>query len=288
MTIRECVRYGQERLASAGIENAANEARYLLEDILAVDRSFLFVHDTRMVSEQDVVRYKAWIARRCTHEPMQYITGRQEFMGLSFYVNAHVLIPRQDTEVLVEEAMKRLTPDMHILDLCCGSGCIGISLMRFAHVDAVLADISQEALAVAAANATALLAAETAGPEQASVKKPQIIQTDLFSAIHDTFDMIVSNPPYIKSAVIGTLMEEVRDHEPLLALDGREDGLYFYREIIRQAGGYLRDGGYLLFEIGYDQGDDLRKILVDAGYTQIQVVKDLAGLDRVVIARYRV
>lgn len=288
MTIRECVRYGQERLASAGIENAANEARYLLEDILAVDRSYLFVHDTRMVSEQDVVRYKTWIARRCTHEPMQYITGRQEFMGRSFYVNAHVLIPRQDTEVLVEEAMKRLTPDMHILDLCCGSGCIGISLMRLAHVDAVLADISQEALAVAAANATALLAAETAGPEQASVKKPQIIQTDLFSAIHDTFDMIVSNPPYIQSAVIGTLMEEVRDHEPLLALDGREDGLYFYREIIRQAGGYLRDGGYLLFEIGYDQGDDLRKILVDAGYTQIQVVKDLAGLDRVVIARYRV
>ncbi len=276
MTIQECIRYGQNRLMAAGIENASNEARYLLEDTLSVDRSYLFVHDRDEVSDEHVAQYRNWIERRCAHEPMQYITGWQEFMGLPFYVNEHVLIPRQDTEVLVEEAMKRLMPGMQVLDLCCGSGCIGISLVKLSCVEAVLADISTDALKVAAKNAQKLL----------ERSQPKIIQTDLFSEIAGRFDMIVSNPPYIRSDVIATLMEEVKEYEPVLALDGREDGLYFYREIAGQAGGYLRDGGYLLFEIGYDQGDDLRKILVEEGYEEIQIIKDLAGLDRVAIARY--
>lgn len=276
MTIRECIRYGQNRLITAGIENALNEARYLLEDTLSVDRSYLFVHDMDAVSDEHAAQYRNWIERRCAHEPMQYITGWQEFMGLPFYVNEHVLIPRQDTEVLVEEAMKRLKPGMQVLDLCCGSGCIGISLVKLSCVEAVLADISTDALKVAAKNAQKLL----------ERNRPKIIQTDLFSEIEGHFDMIVSNPPYIRSDVIATLMEEVKEYEPILALDGREDGLYFYREIAGQAGGYLRDGGYLLFEIGYDQGDDLRKILVGEGYEEIQIIKDLAGLDRVAIARY--
>ena len=276
MTIQECIRYGQNRLMAAGIENASNEARYLLEDTLSVDRSYLFVHDRDEVSDEHAAQYRNWIERRCAHEPMQYITGWQEFMGLPFYVNEHVLIPRQDTEVLVEEAMKRLMPGMQVLDLCCGSGCIGISLVKLSCVEAVLADISTDALKVAAKNAQKLL----------ERSQPKIIQTDLFSEIEGRFDMIVSNPPYIRSDVIATLMEEVKEYEPVLALDGREDGLYFYREIAGQAGGYLRDGGYLLFEIGYDQGDDLRKILVEEGYEEIQIIKDLAGLDRVAIARY--
>ena len=276
MTIQECIRYGQNRLMAAGIENASNEARYLLEDTLSVDRSYLFVHDRDEVSDEHVAQYRNWIERRCAHEPMQYITGWQEFMGLPFYVNEHVLIPRQDTEVLVEEAMKRLMPGMQVLDLCCGSGCIGISLVKLSCVEAVLADISTDALKVAAKNAQKLL----------ERSQPKIIQTDLFSEIAGRFDMIVSNPPYIRSDVIATLMEEVKEYEPVLALDGREVGLYFYREIAGQAGGYLRDGGYLLFEIGYDQGDDLRKILVEEGYEEIQIIKDLAGLDRVAIARY--
>lgn len=276
MTIQECIRYGQNRLMAAGIENASNEARYLLEDTLSVDRSYLFVHDRDEVSDEHAAQYRNWIERRCAHEPMQYITGWQEFMGLPFYVNEHVLIPRQDTEVLVEEAMKRLMPGMQVLDLCCGSGCIGISLVKLSCVEAVLADISTDALKVAAKNAQKLL----------ERSQPKIIQTDLFSEIAGRFDMIVSNPPYIRSDVIATLMEEVKEYEPVLALDGREDGLYFYREIAGQAGGYLRDGGYLLFEIGYDQGDDLRKILVEEGYEEIQIIKDLAGLDRVAIARY--
>lgn len=274
MTITQLLTFGREQLEKADIENGTNEARYLLEALLGTDRNFLFMHGQETVPAPECDRYKAWVKKRCTHYPMQYITGEQPFMGFSFSVDENVLIPRQDTEVLVEEALRYLTPGMQVLDLGCGSGCIGLSLCGLSGADVTLADVSEGAIAVAKRNAKRL------------GMQVSIICSDLFGKISQKYDMIVSNPPYIRSDVIPTLMEEVRDYEPALALDGRADGLYFYRRIADEARMFLNEDGYLLFEIGYDQGDDLRKILVDTGFDEIRVKKDLAGLDRVVTARY--
>lgn len=274
MTIGELLAYGRERLLAAHIDNSMNEARYLLEAVLKTDRNYLFMHRQETVEDIRCAQYKNWLEKRSTHYPMQYIIGEQPFMGYTFFVNENVLIPRQDTEVLVEEAAKHLSSGMEALDLCCGSGCIGLSLCMLTGAAVTLADISEGAIAVSRENMRRL---------ELSAK---IVCSDLFEAIEKKYDMIVSNPPYIRSDVIPTLMEEVREYEPILALDGREDGLYFYRRIADEARKFLNEDGYLLFEIGYDQGDDLRQILVDAGYSEIQVLKDLAGLDRVVKARY--
>ena len=275
MTIDELLIYGRQALQSAGIDNAVNEAKYLLEALLHVDRSFLFMHGSDLVAEDTHRQYKAWITKRSTHYPMQYIIGEQPFMDFTFYVDENVLIPRQDTETLVEEAVKYLASDMTVLDLCCGSGCIGLSLAKMTGANVTLADVSEGALAVTRRNAKRL-----------GLQLAEVVHSDLFDNIRKRYDMIVSNPPYIRTDVIPTLMEEVREYEPMLALDGRSDGLYFYRKIADEARKFLNEEGYLLFEIGYDQGDDLRKILVDAGYDKIEVLKDLAGHNRVVKARY--
>lgn len=295
MTINELLEYGKTKLTEAGIENGRNEAGYLLEALLHAERTYLFLHGAEVVKPEVAERYQAWIVRRCTHYPMQYILGEQPFMGFTFYVNEHVLIPRQDTEVLVEEAEKRLISGMQVLDLCCGSGCIGLSLARRKGVNVTLTDISEGALTVTAENARRLgftPAGTVMADDEGSAVSPDsgtqqvgILQSDLFDKVTGCYDMIVSNPPYIRTDVIPTLMEEVREYEPVLALDGREDGLFFYRRIVKEAGSYLNENGYICFEIGYDQGEDLRQILVDARYRDIQIVKDLAGLDRVVLAR---
>lgn len=274
MTITQLLQYAREQLENANILNSMNEARYMLEALLKVDRNYLFMHGPETVEDVRCEQYRQWVKKRSTHYPMQYIIGEQPFMDFTFYVDENVLIPRQDTEVLVEEAVKYLSQDMQVLDLCCGSGCIGLSLGRLTGAHVTLADISEGAIAVTKRNAQRL--GLQAG----------IILSDLFEKIEQKYDMIVSNPPYIRSDVIPSLMEEVREYEPMLALDGREDGLYFYRRIVDEARKFLNEDGYLLFEIGYDQGDDLREILVGAGYSEIQVLKDLAGLDRVVTARY--
>ena len=195
-------------------------------------------------------------------------------------MDEHVLTPRQDTEVLVEEVlleagkMQAGSSRSRILDMCTGSGCILLALLSvLKEAEGVGADLSEEALAVAAKNSREL-------GIPAVWKK-----SDLFADISGTYDIIVSNPPYIESHVVDSLMEEVRDHEPRMALDGTADGLYFYRRISGEAGEYLKPGGILAFEIGYNQGGPVRLMLQDAGYTEIRVVKDLAGLDRVVLGR---
>ncbi len=274
MTITQLLQYGREQLENANIPNSMNEARYMLEALLKVDRNYLFMHGPETVEDVRCEQYRQWVKKRSTHYPMQYIIGEQPFMDFTFYVDENVLIPRQDTEILVEEAVKYLSQDMQVLDLCCGSGCIGLSLGRLTGAHVTLADVSEGAIAVTKRNAQKL------------GLQVKIILSDLFEKIEQKYDMIVSNPPYIRSDVIPSLMEEVREYEPMLALDGREDGLYFYRRIVDEARKFLNEDGYLLFEIGYDQGDDLREILVGAGYSEIQVLKDLAGLDRVVTARY--
>ncbi len=266
-------RLGTERLTAAGIEEASLDARLLLEHICHTDRNALLVRAETEVEQTRVQRYLDGIAERARHVPLQYITGVQEFMGLSFAVNEHVLIPRQDTEILVEEAMRELHDGMRILDMCTGSGCVLLSLLRYSN-DCVGTgvDISAAALAVAGKNAAAF------GLEA------DFREGDLFAGLESgsRFDMLVSNPPYIRTDVIPGLMEEVRLHEPLTALDGKEDGLHFYRRISREAKAYLNGGAGVFLEIGFDQGADVRRILEDAGYDSVEIVKDYAGHDRVV------
>ena len=268
-------RMGVERLAAAGIEEAKLDARLLLEELCGTDRNDLLVHGDRPVTEQQEKSYVNQIELRSRHIPLQHIMGYQEFMGLRFKVTPDVLIPRQDTETLVEEVLKNLHDGMRILDLCTGSGCILLSLLRYSNdCVGVGADLSKKALAVAEENAGALeLMAE-------------FVQGDLFEPVTGKFEIIVSNPPYIPSNVIPTLMEEVREHDPLMALDGKEDGLYFYREIIGQASEYLYPGGMLFLEIGCEQAEAVTELMKNAGYRDVTVCKDLAGHDRVVSGRY--
>lgn len=278
LTYEELYRQGCEELETAGIGEAKTDARLLLEWCCGTDRNTLLAHGERAVTEAECGRYAACIDRRRRRVPLQHITGEQEFMGLTFEVNKDVLIPRQDTEVLVEEVMRYLHDGMRILDMCTGSGCILLSLLRYSNdCTGVGADLSGEALAIAARNAERILGA-------GAMEKVAFVQGDLFEKIsgQDRFDMIVSNPPYIKTDVIDTLMPEVSEHEPRLALDGHEDGLFFYRRIIAQAEKFLAGGGMLFFEIGYDQGAAVRLLMEEAGYTDVEVVRDYAGFDRVV------
>lgn len=276
MTLREACRRGQESLAAAGISDAATDAWYLMEFTIHKSRAqFLLCREEEM-REKEREKYFRLIGQRASHIPLQQITGEQEFMGFLFQVNESVLIPRQDTEILVEEACRKIRPGMRVLDLCTGSGCIIISLAKLCPgIAAEASDLSLEALAVAKQNGTRL---------GAQVKWHQ---GDLFSEIQGSYDVIVSNPPYIPTAQIQTLSEEVRLHEPLQALDGKEDGLYFYRKIAAQAKRYLKPEGWLLFEIGYDQAAEVEEIMRKSGYGQIQVKKDLAGLDRVVSGKMK-
>ena len=271
MQYRELYRMGKARLTEAKIPEAELDARLLLEEVCGTDRNDLLVHGDKEVPPEQCDRYVEYIQRRQKREPLQQITGYQEFMGLRFKVTPDVLIPRQDTETLVEEVMRYLHDGMHLLDMCTGSGCILLSLLKYSNdCEGTGCDISEKALKVAEENA-----------EMLSLNA-SFVQSNLFENISGKYEFIVSNPPYIPTGVIPTLMEEVRDHEPVSALDGREDGLYFYRKIVEKAGEYLYPGGMLFFEIGYDQAEKVSSLMRQAGYREVTVCKDLAGLDRVV------
>ena len=279
LTLKQLYKVGTVKLAEEGIEEFSLDAWYLLEYVTGVSKAMYFAEPERAVSEENADRYIDCIRRRAAHIPLQHITGEQEFMGYPFYVNEHVLIPRQDTETLVEEAIQVMRPKMKILDMCTGSGCIVLSILKMCRekyymtdLQGIGADVSEEALKVARENGRRLGVPVT------------WIQSDLFAKIpeEEKYDVIVSNPPYIETAVIDTLQEEVRLHDPYIALDGKEDGLYFYRRIISEAGKYLKPQGKLMFEIGCDQAKTVEELMKNAGYEQITVKKDLAGLDRVV------
>lgn len=271
MQYQELYRMGKDRLTEAKIPEAELDARLLLEEVCGTDRNDLLVHGDKEIPPEQCDRYVEYIQRRQKREPLQQITGYQEFMGLRFKVTPDVLIPRQDTEILVEEVMRYVHDGMHILDMCTGSGCILLSLLKYSNdCEGTGCDISEPALKVAEGNAKELSL------------NASFVQSNLFENISGKYEFIVSNPPYIPTGVIPTLMEEVRDHEPVSALDGREDGLYFYREIVEKAGEYLYPGGMLFFEIGYDQAEKVSSLMRQAGYQEVTVCKDLAGLDRVV------
>ncbi len=280
MTYRECYEQGCRTLQAAGIEEAALDARLLLEAVCGTDRNDLLVHGEQPVAPEAEEKYLNWIRQRAEHIPLQQLTGEQGFMGLTFNVNEHVLIPRQDTEILVEEVLKELHDGMRVLDMCTGSGCILLSLLHYSNdCEGLGVDLSAEALEVAGRNVLKVLT-----PEKA--EHAHFLQSDLFEKVEGKFEIIVSNPPYIASAEVEKLMPEVRDHEPRMALDGTEDGLYFYRRIIEEAGKHLVSSGMLFFEIGYDQGQAVSELMRTEGYCEVQVVQDYAGLDRVVFGTY--
>ena len=278
MTYRECYAYGCEVLEQAQIADARLDARLLLEYVCHTTQHDLILNGRRILSDDEQAVYERLITKRAERIPLQHITGEQEFMGFSFKVNEHVLIPRQDTEILVEEVLNILKPGMRILDMCTGSGCILLSLLALAkECEGIGADISTEALKVAKANLQGI-------SEQCErVLSAKFVESDLFAQFEqERFDVIVSNPPYIASAVIDTLEPEVRLHEPIGALDGTEDGLYFYRKIVTDSKRFLKENGALLFEIGHDQGEAVAELMKAAGFTKVTVKKDYAGLDRVV------
>lgn len=280
MTYRKCYEQGCRTLQAAGIEEAALDARLLLEAVCGTDRNDLLVHGEQPVAPEAEEKYLNWIRQRAKHIPLQQLTGEQDFMGLTFSVNEHVLIPRQDTEILVEEVLKELHDGMRVLDMCTGSGCILLSLLHYSNAcEGLGVDLSAEALEVAGRNVLKVLT-----PEKA--EHAHFLQSDLFEKVEGKFEIIVSNPPYIASAEVEKLMPEVRDHEPRMALDGTEDGLHFYRRIIEEAGRHLVSSGMLFFEIGYDQGQTVSELMRTEGYCEVQVVQDYAGLDRVVLGTY--
>ena len=275
MTLREACQYGKERLKEADVPDAEWDAWLLLEYAGGFTRSHYYAYPEEPLTGEAWQRFREALKMRSRRIPLQYITGVQEFMGHTFQVNEHVLIPRQDTELLVEEALRFLKPGMKFLDLCTGSGCILLSILaECPHVTGVGADISAEALKTAEQNRKHL------------AQKAVLLESDLFEKIEGFFDMIVSNPPYIPRGEIAGLMEEVRDYEPVSALDGHEDGLYFYRRIAEESRSRLKAGGGLYLEIGYNQGMEVSQILKEQGFVQLEVKKDLAGLDRVVKGIY--
>ncbi len=298
MQYRECYESGVSALVAAQIPEAQLDARLLLEFVCGTNRNDLLVHGDREVSEEMISEYREKIALRTNRIPLQHITGVQEFMGLGFKVNEHVLIPRQDTEILVEQALKVLKPGMQILDMCTGSGCILISLLAMMngrggygmHQGAELCsgvgvDLSKEALKVACENGQRLLGKPVADGCEAEELSVSWLQSDLFEKVTGCYDVLVSNPPYIPTEVVKGLMPEVKDHEPLMALDGRSDGLFFYRKITGQASQFVKPGGFLFFEIGHDQGEAVAGLLEDNDFTEVKVIQDYAGLDRVVTGR---
>lgn len=302
MTMKDAYQWGESKLFKAGIPEARLDAWYLLEHVTGIDRAMYYAMPDKALTEGQEEQYRYFIEKRTEHIPLQHLTKEQAFMGLTFHVNEHVLIPRQDTETAVEEALKIIRtfiryegkvteagiesnscwekPSVRILDMCTGSGCILLSVLHYARKDAGMTaeglgvDISPDALYVARENAKNLNI------------EADFLCSDLFDNVDGTYQMIISNPPYIRTAVIKTLQEEVRGHDPLMALDGKEDGLYFYRRIADGARQHLLSGGVLIFEIGFDQGEDVQLIMQRAGYRDIMVKKDLAGLDRVVIGVY--
>lgn len=271
---RELLEWAVSFLKDREVPEARRDAWLLMEEVFEVTRSWFFAHGENVPGEEQIRRYEWLVEQRGRRIPLQQLTGTAWFYGMPFLVNEHVLIPRQDTEILVEEARKRIRPGMRILDLCTGSGCVLLALLASCEqVTGTGVDLSGEALAVAEKNAR-------------NLKIPaEFLQSDLFEQVQGMYDIIVSNPPYIRTEVIPTLMPEVREHEPWMALDGKEDGLYFYRKILDGIRRFLCPGGWICFEIGYDQGEDLKKLMKEHGLERIEIVRDLAGLDRTALGR---
>ena len=284
MTYEKLLAQATDRLIMAGVTDAQLDAWYLLEDTFGISRADYFLKK-RECPELIPGCWEDRLKLRCDRMPLAYVLGYTEFMGLRFHVEPGVLVPRQDTETLVEWVLKAegelnvgSTTNLSLLDMCTGSGCIGLSLAKLGGYSVTLSDLSPRAIHVSRINRGGLDLEE----------QVEICHGDLFEALPEgkRFDVIVSNPPYIETAVIEDLQEEVRDHEPRMALDGMEDGLFFYRKLAKEAPQWLTPGGRIYLEIGYDQGESVPALLQAAGFVDVTVKKDLAGNDRVVRGVY--
>ncbi len=273
--LREIYTEGKNRLQKAGVQSYEFDARQLLFFAFSIDANQYLLDQSMPLSreeEKKVNSYFEAIQKRSEKIPLQYITGEQNFCGLDFYVNENVLIPRLDTEVLVEKILECEEPGQSVMDMCTGSGCIAITLQKLGGFQVMAVDISEGALTLARKNA------------QRNQAQVTFFQSNMFDQLSNTskVDVIVSNPPYIESKVVDELDDEVKKYEPRLALDGMEDGLYFYRILAREGKRFLNEGGRLYAEIGFDQAEAVKEIFGAQGFLDIQVYKDLAGLDRVV------
>ncbi len=294
MTLGKLLKSGADKLAQNGISEAALDARYLLLHVTGISPAMFLVKENEETGAETEERFNELIERRASRIPLQHILGTQVFMGLEFAVSPDVLIPRQDTETLVERVLydrQRMENSPSLLDMCTGSGCIALSLAVLGDFrQVVAADISLKALAVAGENARRILLRRWKDwkDENNGTSRFRLIQSDLYDNIPGDmeFDMIVSNPPYIPTQVIQELEPEVRDHEPRLALDGAGDGLKFYRRLAAESGAHLKPGGCIYLEIGYDQGPAVRSLFEAAGFTNIEIIKDIPGQDRVVAAKW--
>ena len=284
MTYEKLLAQATDRLIMAGVTDAQLDAWYLLEDTFGISRADYFLKK-RECPELIPGCWEDRLKLRCDRMPLAYVLGYTEFMGLRFHVEPGVLVPRQDTETLVEWVLKAegeanvgSATNLSLLDMCTGSGCIGLSLAKLGGYSVTLSDLSPRAIHVSRINRGGLELEE----------QVEICHGDLFEALPEgkRFDVIVSNPPYIETAVIEDLQEEVRDHEPRMALDGMEDGLFFYRKLAKEAPQWLTPGGRIYLEIGYDQGESVPALLQAAGFVDVTVKKDLAGNDRVVRGVY--
>lgn len=287
MTLKDFLKYASIQLKDAAIDAPVLEAGVMLCHALKIDRIYLYAHDDRVLTDDEKNVLMWMLEQRVKHTPLQYLTGETEFMSLPFKVSPAVLIPRQDTELLVEKCIeivkekgRRMDRSVALLDMCTGSGCIAVSIAHYCPNCRVTAvDISSEALAVAEDNKKLNSIGE----------QLEFICGDLFQPLgpDKKYDIISSNPPYIESETIPGLQQEVRGHEPMLALDGGRDGLEFYKRIINAAPAYLYPNGILLFEIGYNQGQSV-KGLMEVDFCDIKIYKDLGGNDRVVAGRLSV
>lgn len=271
----EWLRSGVKQLQEAGIREAENDAWLLFSHVTGWNRNRYFLHAGDPIEEKYAERYAALLKKRAMRIPLQHLTGEAWFFGRPFLVTPDVLIPRQDTEILVEEACRRIRGKDRILDLCTGSGCVLLSVLAETEAEGIGADISPAALAVAEKNRERL----------ALSSRAVLVKSDLFSNISGRFALITANPPYIPSGEIPSLDEEVRDHDPYLALDGGTDGLDLLRKIAEEAKDYLEPGGWLLMEMGYDEGDRMKAVFRQCGYLDVKIVQDLAHLDRVILGR---
>lgn len=279
MEIREILEVGREKLKDLDGADPLKESVYILSKVLGENKIYIFTNLSKWVSKEEEEVFLGFIEDRKTGKPMSYIFNEKEFMGINFYVDERVLIPRPETEELVEFIIGFIKENykdenIQVLDIGTGSGAIALVLGKtFKGIEVLGVDVSKEALEVARENLNRLEASNV------SFKR-----SDLFENIGrgEKFSIIVSNPPYIRKDVVRNLQKDVKDFEPGLALDGGEDGLDFYRRIINRSKSYLEKEGMLLFEIGYDQGSEVKALMEEEGYKNVQIAKDLQGLDRIV------
>ena len=272
---KELLELGKEKLRKSGVEEAALDAWYILEKVSGINRVEYFLHSEDEIDNNKVEEFLRLIERRSERIPLSYVIGTRDFMGFTFKVNENVLIPEQETELLVEAVIK-YCKGKTVLDMCTGSGCIAISISLLGEPDIVVAsDISDKALEVAKKNAELLKAS-----------KVKFVKGDLFENITGSFDIIVSNPPYIETHIIEKLEPEVRDYIPRLALDGDKDGLKFYKNITKKTIKYLNKNARIFYEIGYNQSEAVADILLENGFGEIKIIKDFSGLDRIVTAKF--